>query len=532
MAAPPPPRPVTESQTKTVSQRATVVPPKTAELVVPGWMWGGDPAGYFATARLHARHSEQPERWRVQTAERYRGQRPSLVRVDHLAGPATRRPQIDLLAAAAAAPDAILADTGGQLPRQLEELRELANHSGLLVDGWSSWLAATSLAPVDRLVEVVEAVYDGMREMPLEGDAAVRLHADAGVQLVRRDPVVVHRAKLASTLLQTEHDPALQNGEMADLKARLAAGPVLVSSQGLFEGIFLFDAYLGPLLGALAPHVWAFSAPRALGVVAYTLGCALNGTLGRAAELLQLLPGQRPIESVPYPQISGEAAAAALDWWVARLNELFGVLTDPAVFTDNTGRYHPAKHLHALLSVEQLLRRVGSIQTSDRDAVSRRVLLFTVADTLTRLTGRSLERLCSLRFARRCLDRLEGQIPTAAIPILLPAARRAVAALEALPAGFGSRGPDGSTIVIPRADGANDTLDPERAAARYVVLLRNATHGHGAKSSGDAPATNALLAHHNGHLPRDLPLLGYLYLLDLLNRPDDLARGLFSGGAV
>jgi hypothetical protein len=68
-----------------------------------------------ATALGHDRDS-QPGRWRVQTVERYRGQRPSLVSVDHLAGPAVRRAQLDLLTSAATAPDAILPDTGGTSP--------------------------------------------------------------------------------------------------------------------------------------------------------------------------------------------------------------------------------------------------------------------------------------------------------------------------------------------------------------------------------------------------------------------------------
>ena len=43
------------------------------------------------------------------------------------------------------------------------------------------------------------------------------------------------------------------------------------------------------------------------------------------------------------------------------------MLSDPAIFTDRDGSYVPAKHLHALMTVEQLFRRVSSIQTSYRD---------------------------------------------------------------------------------------------------------------------------------------------------------------------
>jgi hypothetical protein len=274
-----------------------MVLPKTAELVVPGWMWGGDPTGYFVTAGLKARGGEPLGRWRVQTVERYRGQRPSLAQVDHLAGPNTRRPRLDLLAGAAVSADAILPDVGGQLPRELAELREPAIRSGLPVDGWSSRLADTSLAPADRLVEVVEAIHRDICETAREGDPAARPHADAGVHLVRRDPMIVHRAKLTSTLLQVEHDPVLQDGDLATLRAGLAAGPVLASSQGLFEGIVLFDAYLGPLLGALAPHVWAFAAPRVLECV----GRSADRPLRQVSRKSHSEPStQRRAESLPF----------------------------------------------------------------------------------------------------------------------------------------------------------------------------------------------------------------------------------------
>ena len=37
-----------------------------------------------------------------------------------------------------------------------------------------------------------------------------------------------------------------------------------------------------------------------------------------------------------------------------------------------------------------------------------------------------------------------------------------------------------------------------------------------------AGRTDALLAHHDGTFPHDLPLLGYLYLLDLMSQPESL----------
>jgi hypothetical protein len=44
--------------------------------------------------------------------------------------------------------------------------------------------------------------------------------------------------------------------------------------------------------------------------------------------------------------------------------------------------------------------------------------------------------------------------------------------------------------------------------------------------------TNVLLAHHDGNIPHDLALLGYLYLLDVMSRPADLRRTLHRQGRI
>ena len=59
----------------------------------------------------------------------------------------------------------------------------------------------------------------------------------------------------------------------------------------------------------------------------------------------------------------------------------------------------------------------------------------------------------------------------------------------------------------------------------YVKLLRNATHGFGGKKSDRShEQASALLMHHNGNIPSDLSLLGYLHVLDILSRPQDVRR--------
>ncbi|MFC3898039.1 hypothetical protein ACFOWZ_41785 [Lentzea rhizosphaerae] len=266
-------------------------------------------------------------------------------------------------------------------------------------------------------------------------------------------------------------------------------------------------------------------------MIAYSLGQPASGTQGDAAELLQLLPVKAPLMTVRTPKPGPHAATDALNWWVAQLDEMFSVVSDPAVFSDAAGIHSAPRQMQAVLTAEQLFRRVASLQVSHRDLNARRVLLFTVLDTLTRLKGGDLGKLFNLSFARKTLEHLKETIPTEAAEILLPAAERAVKALEGVQDGFYLRRQLGTANVeLAGSGGRIDRLAPEKAAAEYLTLLRNATHGHGTNKSARVDRTNALLAHHTGHLPDDLDLLGYLYLLDVLARPRELRRRLYSEG--
>ncbi|WP_405095564.1 hypothetical protein [Micromonospora sp. NBC_01412] len=319
-------------------------------------------------------------------------------------------------------------------------------------------------------------------------------------------------------LLRITHDEKLASGNTRHVKDLNAAGErVFSSSEHLIQGVMLFDTYIGPLLGALSPTFWAFSAHRASGPIIYSLGHTINGTRSGPSDFLHLLPSQGPARRTwSIAELAPLACSDAVAWWAARLDELFGTVSDLAVFADSNGIYSPRKHLQALLTVEQFFRRVSSILTSPRDVHAQRVLLFTVLDTVERLSGRDIGRLCHLPFAERKLNDLELSIPPSVSSVLLPLAKRAVAALRELQDGFFMhRSPASAQIA---------GLAKDVAAARYVKVLRNATHGHGAKSAHLTDQTNALLAHHDGNIPHDLPLLGYLYLLDWITHPDGYRR--------
>lgn len=498
-----------------------------AEVSLPGWLWGAAPRQFFAEAGLVVRTAGAAgEPWRVQTEEGYVRRAASLVWSEDLAGPGCPSERIDRLAdLSAGAGDYDPVEPNEVIERGIGVVHRRAEAERTPVAGFAVNQLVTGAVAGRQLPTVVREVWQDLRQVRLLEDGDERAFPHAGVHVVRRAPSFVHRVHLPLVLGRLDHDPVLAQADLRQVQQDLAAGrPVFESSRQLLDGLLIFDAYLGPLLGALSPFIWAVPAWRGLGAVIYSLGTTFAGTLGSAAEPLQLLRQVGPDTDESAPTLAPDAAAAALRWWTRALNDLFGVLTDPAAFTDSDRGYRPAAHLQALLTVEQLFRRVSSIQTSWRDTHARRALLFTVLDTLERLTGRDVEALCSLRRAQKVIGTLREAVPTDAATLLLPAADKAVAALREVQDGFFLRDPATSAIGIRHPDGDLEQLPPERASAVYVKMLRNATHGHGTNRDGARARTEALLASHSGHVPHDLALLGYLYLLDLLNRPEDLRR--------
>jgi hypothetical protein len=504
--------------------------PATTAIFVPPWLWGGNPAGLFQSAQLRAKAlPNQQDTWRVQTEEDYYRRRPDLVSVEHLAGPSSHRMHIGMLRELAM--DEAVNDAYDRGMSVLKQRASRSEKTGEPVDFLSVWQLWTMIAHPDELVSAVTQVHDAMRNVTVTEEPTELVFKDCGVHLVRRSRALVHRTKLVSVLVRLAYDARLRSGDRSHLQKAIESQELIFSSSdGLYNGVLLFDAYMGPIYGALTPAIWCLPIHRELGGIIYSLGQPLAGTRGDAAELLQLLPYPSPTTIIKNPTISSKASGAALDWWVERLDKLFAVVTDPTVFSDRTGTFQPVSNLRALLSVEQLFRRVSSIQLAHRDINAQRVLLFTVLDTLQRLTGRDIEAYCSLRIAQRTLDYLRTNIPDDAAEILLPGAERAVTALAAVQDGFFlQRQMEAEVIEIPSEDGQAKQLSPEQAAAHYIKLLRDATHGHGTNRAGSVDRVNALLAHHSGDIPSDLPLLGYLYLLGFLARPEVLRKRLAHG---
>ena len=429
-------------------------------------------------------------------------------------------------------PVAISARTSFQaLEDEIERLERFAvkgTRAGLIAPGLALHQLQTMIAHPTTAAQTVHTIADDIRDCRFTDDE--QIYPNFGVFLIRRAPALLRRSKIPAVLLRIARDEKLQQGDLEDVRNVSANGEnVFAASGGLGDGLADLDAYLTPLLGALSPHVWAFPATRPAGTIIYTLGRAIPGVLGGVVEPLQLLPSRQSATPTPMPELSAAASSAAINWWVRRVDKTLSIVSDPALFSDADGRYVPRHHLHAFLSLDQVFRRTGSIQRSHRDDDARRVLLFTVLDTLERLTGRTLIELCTHSFATKAFDRVREAMQAEAREILLPGAERALQALKRLQDGFYlTRQTCATSIEFTSTDGTPHTYTPEQAAAEYIRVLRNATHGHGSNQEAAVPRTDALLAHHDGNISHDLPLLGYLYLLELLTRPESLRQVLFS----
>lgn len=506
-------------------------------MTLPVWLWGGAIAEMLKAARLAASPSSGVNNTvdvEVGAIERSASGRPDLVTVTEIAGDGDSRFELLVRAEQAARDIPFQVPAGAE--KYFEELQKRvapAGQAGLIAPAFGLLLGQTQLAAPAVVAEVCKVAYEEFKRFPV-AETGEPAFPDTSVHFVHRDRSLMHRSKFSSILLRMEHDQRLRDADLTQVASAIEGGDLIfASSSALGSGMVLLDCYLAPLFGAMSPFVWAFPVTRASGTIIFSLGCPISGTLGEAAEPLQLLPSQGPEATIEAPKLSRRSGAATVKWWVRRLDKFLSVVTDPAVYSDVDGRYVASKNLHAILSVEQVFRRVTSIQHAHRNADARRVLLFTVLDTLERLTNRRLTEMCNLNFARRTLEDLRAGMSADVASVLLPAAERAINSLETMQKGFFLQRQMGSDKVeFTDRDGVLQALEPIRAVAEYIRVLRNATHGHGSNREDRKLSTDALLAHHDGVIPNDLALLAYLYLLELLTKPDMLRRNLYNGGLV
>ena len=283
---------------------ATELARRSAILHLPTWMAGGNPAEFGEQCRWRLEAADPAAgAWRVRLDERVRRKAAHLVQVRRLATAANGAAagSYARLRRLAGAPG-----HGSSVPPQRvqAELDRLArDRPGDIAALMYSVALATSTTPAEYLPATVQQVLQG-HLLPLLPDAAV--------YLAEVDTALSFRYAATRVLLQVHDDPSLILQRPAQQPDEL----IFNSGRWLFSDTAIgLGAYLSPLFLSLSPWVWAISAPRAGGVVIYTLGGAVVGRRGEAAELLQLfLPAGRAAAG-PGPRVGAGDIDAALTWW-------------------------------------------------------------------------------------------------------------------------------------------------------------------------------------------------------------------------
>lgn len=485
---------------------------------VPSWLWNRNPQGLFEEAGLRVR-MDKPGVFLVRTDEAYHHRTPDLIWSQPLyTGPDSNRLGRLTEMKERATVELDYKRIQGHLDR-LASKTALPNQLVHIFNYVQAVLVATPTVDLERnvadvLTSLVGIGWEG------DGDTDSGPFSTPGLALIRTSTSLHPRLRLPSVFLRLANDPVLAAGEVGHLD--LTEGMLFPSSHGLYEGVYLLDPYIGPMRGSMSPSLWSLAGPRTFGTLVVLLGRAIAGTAGDAAEPLQTIMVKGPKRGHHVPEHGLHDQLEAVNWWATALNHLFGVLSDPAMFSTRDGRYDPTRQLGAILTIEQLFRRVTSLLVQHRDSTSQYALLFTSLDSLEGLTGRSLLSQFEHSQASKCMARIRTSMPAAAQKVLLPCAERAETALHQVQEGFTMARQRGETGLLWGEKNASF----ERAAANYMVALRNSTHGHGGdKGTIEQRERDAtLLIQHNGELPDDLPLLAYLYLLDLLSDPERLAK--------
>ncbi|WP_154606649.1 hypothetical protein [Rhodococcus sp. AQ5-07] len=497
----------------------------SAELELPSELHGGDLKGLFGSLGLSASRIAG-NRWSIHAATPA-GRHYELITSRTLSGARLRVPQFDILTKFLdVLPHYRRSPT---VEAQMQQLRSAAgNPDADLVTRLRHFQAELMLVDVGDSAALAERCFD-LLGLAVRENTEIPLFPDRSAHLISTSEVLRLRVKLPSILLRLAQDPQLIN--------ELRTGTVNVEQDGLtfqsaeeqIRSLVLSGSFLGPLMGSLLPCMWGFPISRPQSAIVFGFGRAVPSVTSMSRGMLQLLPETGQSVDPGRPQFAPVATREAVDWWVLRLNQLFTYLTDPATFVDSGGLYAPHEQQHWMLTVDQILRLTTSLQMSVRDPVGQRATAFTLLGSFSdRLLGSkvNLKKLFTLAYAREQFEFVKRSMPAPASEILLPAAQRALDALEEVQAGFFiAHQRNARTVTIHQADGQAKTINLQDAAARLMVLHRNATHGYGGlRTSEDkriaAELEERLLAQHNGKIPNDIALLPYLYLLVAMSDPD------------
>ncbi|WGM22849.1 hypothetical protein QEH68_22235 (plasmid) [Paenarthrobacter sp. OM7] len=338
----------------------------------------------------------------------------------------------------------------------------------------------------------------------------------ASCHLVEVDTVLGYRYSLVRGFLAVE-PPQMDTAD----------GVIFASAKELISDVILgFSAYLDTLFTSLSPEVWGMSIGRPGGVIVLLYGGLIAGQDNLPADKIQLLgPSIHLARSERTdPGLEPKAYAKAAHWWVAKLNTMFSIATEPANYAP-VGVYDEAMALEKLVTLEQVFRDCQSLATITRDNHARLSLSFQALGRFDGLiSGFKWDSLFTHRTASGLLQTLRDRIPPEVHPVLLPRAERAVEALVKIRDGFfEARRASADGIQVPnKKTGQLEEISLEQATREWLTLYRNSLHGF--DQSHRKPRDRALFAAHDGRIPGEIADLAWLQLLVLVSRPELLIR--------
>ncbi|CAM4356038.1 hypothetical protein MB901379_00013 [Mycobacterium basiliense] len=489
---------------------------------LPAPLYGGNPESLLQFLRLEGRRVKD-ELWDVRSACH------DWISWRAIADQSGRAHRFDLLDKHVEAPVADLSEFVAQARKLQNQLWQRAKIPDETAAIFHSIQIDLMLGQHGHLGDLVESAYEAIgNRMPIEGTETPAF-PDRSVHLITISDELIHRTRLPGILFRFDQDPdALETVRAIQQAQTDQPEGYFASSSDWYHNLIGVAHYLGPLLGCLTPRFWGFHTIRTQAIVLFSLGRDLRGFGSAPMELMQLLPASdmRTRESPLTVELERTSCTDGVDWWVMRLNQMSEYLSDPTTFADANGMYSPHEHHHWLLTIDQVFGLMTSLQSAHRDFAAQRALMNNLLDIFAdRIFERDLVDLCSLQWARERAAEVRGKMSKEVAALLMPAADRAVDALEHVQDGFFIQRQRGDTEVRLRMpDGRWESRSPAKAAALLLKLYRNATHGFGRRKGRGAKAKTeldtSLLIHHDGQMPADIVLLPYLYLLDTLCNPD------------
>ncbi|SDQ35968.1 hypothetical protein SAMN04489765_0104 [Tsukamurella pulmonis] len=365
-------------------------------------------------------------------------------------------------------------------------------------------------AAIQRISDVMAAI-----EFTDEAHLGDLVLPDHAIHDVRVNPTLYQWSKLPQILLRFGRQ------SFAEVLDSYHAEPdrlTFQSGAALLDAAVMGAPFYAPLLGNASPSMWGFGVPRINQTTIVTFG-RLSAGLGAGPsrdllDLLSHLETRTEPSTMPGPQVMRErydgihraAYAAAIDWWTQQMNETIHVIYAPTTYVDADGVYLPAEHHRWMLNFEQLLSRVAAVARQGRDPSAQLLLMFSAMDLLgDAFIGGGVDGLFAPNALERAIATVVDHVPERARPVLMLPTERALTASRAIADEF---------FLPPR----DPTIAPARRITKLMTARRNATHGFWTDDDE--------LVEHSGHLPVDLALVPYTYLLKFVTQTG--REGLFN----